>query len=276
MTMVGVLSSTTVFLWIALVVILYAFNSAPIIPMMDSTVMDMLGEHKEHYGKLRLWGAVGWGLSAPVIGWLIEGKGMQWSFWGYLIQMAVVFVVVMNLPVAHASLGGRYWQGLRSLLQDMRWRLFFLVVFVSGIGSSVLSNYLFLRLNDLGASTTLMGTGADGGNRQRAACILFLGEVDEALGSALAPGVFAVCVCSAGLDAFPFLPTAWLMLPVQLLHGLTFSHHLGSRGLLRPPDRPSGDGQHRARLIFGYIFWPGRLGRRADGRHPLPGGRIGA
>jgi hypothetical protein len=91
--------------------------------------MELLGEQKEHYGKLRLWGAVGWGLSAPIIGWLIKGHGIQWSFWGYLIQMVVVFIVVMNLPVGHASLGGRYWQGLRGLLQDMRWRLFLLVVF---------------------------------------------------------------------------------------------------------------------------------------------------
>jgi PPP family 3-phenylpropionic acid transporter len=101
-----VLSVTTVFIWIALVVVLYAFNSAPIIPMMDSTVMELLGEHKDRYGKLRLWGAVGWGLSAPLIGLLIKENGIQWSFWGYLIQMAVVFVVVMSLPAVPAWAAG--------------------------------------------------------------------------------------------------------------------------------------------------------------------------
>jgi len=120
MTMVWILSFTTAFLWIALVVILYAFNSAPVMPLVDSTVMELLGEHKDQYGKQRLWGAVGWGLSAPIIGWLIERNGLQWSFWGYLIQTAVVLVVVLNLPVSHASMGGRYWQGLRGLLQDTR------------------------------------------------------------------------------------------------------------------------------------------------------------
>ena len=135
MAMVWALSNTTVFLWIALVVIFFAFNSAPVMPLVDSSVMDMLGERKDLYGKLRLWGAVGWGSSAPVIGWLIERNGMKWSFWGYLILTAVVLLVVLNLPASHASLGGRYWQGLRGLLQDNRWRFFLLAVFVSGIGS---------------------------------------------------------------------------------------------------------------------------------------------
>jgi MFS transporter, PPP family, 3-phenylpropionic acid transporter len=222
MTMVGVLSVTTVFLWLILVVTLYAFNAAPIIPMMDSTVMELLGEHKDHYGKLRLWGAVGWGLSAPVIGWLIKGQGIQWSFWGYLVQMAVVFIVVMNLPVAHASLGGRYWQGLRGLLQDIRWRLFLLVVFISGIGSSVLSNYLFLRLNDLGASTTLMGLALTVATISELPVFFYSGALIKRWGARpLLEFSLFVYVFRALLISI--LPAAGMILPVQLLHGLTFS-----------------------------------------------------
>jgi PPP family 3-phenylpropionic acid transporter len=253
MTMVGVLSVTTVFLWMVLVVILYAFNAAPIIPMMDSTVMELLGEHKEQYGKLRMWGAVGWGLSAPIIGWLIERNGLQWSFWGYLIQMAVVFVVVMNLPVAHASLGGRYWEGLRSLLQDSRWRLFLLVVFISGVGSSVLSNYLFLRLNDLGASTTLMGMALAVATLSELPVFFYSGALMQRWG-ARPLLVFSLFVYVFRAMLISILPAAWMVLPVQLLHGLTFSITWAAGVTYARQIAPAGLGATAQGLFSGTFF----------------------
>ncbi len=253
MTMVGVLSATTVFLWLILVVTLYAFSSAPIIPMMDSTVMELLGEQKEHYGKLRLWGAVGWGLSAPVIGWLIKDQGIQWSFWGYLVQMAVVFVVVMNLPVGHASLGGRFWQGLRSLLQDMRWRLFLLVVFVSGVGSAVLSNYLFLRMNDLGASTTLMGLALTVATVSELPVFFYSGRLMKRWG-ARSLLVFSLFVYVLRALMLSVLPTAWMILPVQLLHGLTFSLTWAAGVSYARQIAPAGMGNTAQGLFSGTFF----------------------
>lgn len=222
MAMVWALSYTTVFLWIALIVIVYAFNSAPVMPLVDSTVMDMLGERKDLYGKLRLWGAVGWGFSAQVIGWLSERNGLQWTFWGYLVLTALVLLVVMSLPASHASLGGRYWQGLRGLLRDNRWRFFLLVVFVSGIGSSILTNFLFLRLNDLGSSTTLMGTALIMATVSELPVFFFSGKMMKHWGarSLLVLSLFAYVL--RGL-AVSFLTAPWQVLPVQLLHGLTFS-----------------------------------------------------
>jgi PPP family 3-phenylpropionic acid transporter len=253
MTMVGVLSLTTTFLWMVLVVSLYAFNSAPIIPMMDSTVMEMLGEHKDQYGKLRLWGAVGWGLSAPLVGWLIQQNGLQWSFWGYLIQMAVVFVVVMNLPVAHASLGGRYWQGLRSLLGDIRWPLFLLVVFVSGIGSAVLSNYLFLRMNDLGASTTLMGLALSVATLSELPVFFYSGALMKRWG---ARPLLLVSLFFYVLRALliSILPAAWMILPVQLLHGLTFSLTWAAGVSYARQIAPEGLGATAQGLFSGTFF----------------------
>jgi PPP family 3-phenylpropionic acid transporter len=222
MAAVWALSTATIFVWIALIVIVYAFNSAPVMPLVDSTVMDMLGERKDLYGKLRLWGAVGWGISAQAVGWLTEQKGLQWSFWGYLVFTALVLLVVLSLPASHASLGGRYWQGLRGLLQDHRWRFFLLVVFVSGIGSSILTNFLFLRLNDLGSSTTLMGTALIVATVSELPVFFFSGRLIKRGGarSLLVLSLFAYVL--RGL-AVSFLAVPWQVLPIQLLHGLTFS-----------------------------------------------------
>ena len=52
------------------VVAAYALFIAPILPLVDNTVLNMLGERRDEYGKQRFWGAVGWGIAAPVVGWL--------------------------------------------------------------------------------------------------------------------------------------------------------------------------------------------------------------
>jgi PPP family 3-phenylpropionic acid transporter len=253
MAAVWALSYATVFVWIALVVILYAFNSAPVMPLVDSTVMDMLGERKDLYGKLRLWGAVGWGISAQAVGWLTEQNGLRWSFWGYLVFTVLVFLVVMSLPASHASLGGRYWKGLRGLLQDQRWRFFLLAVFVSGIGSSILTNFLFLRLNDLGSSTTLMGTALIIATLSELPVFFFSGLLMKRWGARrlLVLSLFAYVL--RGL-AVSFLAAPWQVLPIQLLHGLTFSITWAAGVTYAREIAPQGMGATAQSLFSGAFF----------------------
>lgn len=253
MAMVWALSLTTAFIWIALIVVVFAFNSAPVLPLVDSTVMDMLGEHKEQYGKHRLWGAVGWGVSAPVIGWLIERHGLQWSFWGYLIASSAVFLVVLNLPVSKASLGSRYWQGLRGLLQDKRWRFFLLAVFVSGIGSSILTNFLFLRLKDLGSSETLMGTALAVATVSELPVFFFSGMLMKRWG-ARSLLVLSLFVYVLRALAMSFLAAPWQVLPVQLLHGLTFSITWAAGVTYAREIAPPGMGATAQSLFSGAFF----------------------
>src|SRR5918993_1679290 len=66
------LSAVRAFAWLIPVVMLFSFFVSPIMPLVDTTTMSLLNDHKKRYGRLRLWGAVGWGVAAPVVGWLIE------------------------------------------------------------------------------------------------------------------------------------------------------------------------------------------------------------
>ena len=83
------LSFASRFFWLLVIVAVFAFFTAPIMPLIDNSVMTLLGERKREYGKQRLWGAIGWGLSAPIIGLLSELAGMRWIFGGYLALLAL-------------------------------------------------------------------------------------------------------------------------------------------------------------------------------------------
>ena len=253
MSAVLAISFTTTFLLLIPLVFLYAFNNSPIIPLVDSTVMDMLGERRTQYGRQRLWGAVGWGVTAPVVGWLIERNGLHWSFYAFLVDTFVVLLVVLQLPVSNVSLGGRFWDGIRQLLSDRRWMVFLGVAFISGLGGASINNFLFLHLKSLGASEGLMGLFLTAATLSELPVFFFSDRMLRRWGARnlLTLSLFAFVLRAL---AYAFIPSAWLSLPIQLLHGLTFSITWAAGSTYARQIAPPGMGATAQSLFIATIF----------------------
>lgn len=153
-TAVLVLSLATRSFWLVPIVVVYAVFMAPIVPLVDNAVIAMLGERKTESGKQRVWGAVGWGVAAPVAGLLIDGNGLDWAFYVYLLLMLGCLVVATRLPVDHTSIGRHFWRGVRVLTTNRQWNAFLLTVMVGFLAMAFEMNFLFLYLDEVGASTT--------------------------------------------------------------------------------------------------------------------------
>lgn len=222
LVIVLVLSGTHTFGWLIPVIVGYAFFAAPIMPLVDNTVMTMLGPRKDQYGKQRLWGALGWGTAAPVIGFLIERSGLQWVFWGYLILMFGGLVVSWQLPVSQDGTSSSFWAGLRLLLTKRAWLLFLAMVFMGGMGLALISNFLFLYLDRLEASKTLMGLSLTFGTFSELPVMFFADRLLKRWG---AQGllIFALTALVIRIFAYSLMSAPWVVLPIQLLHGSTFS-----------------------------------------------------
>ena len=216
------LSNASAFLWLIPLVVLLAFFVAPIMPIVDNSVMDLLAEHKEKYGKVRLWGAIGWGVAALVIGWLIEQSDLSWSFLGYMILMSAALLVAWNLTVSQVGIGSKFWGGLRSLLSKPSWFLFLFTVFIFGIGSSVIQNFLFLYMNDLEASKTLMGLSLLFATISELPILYFSDRLLKRFGAA-GMIIFSMSLLVLRLLAYSFIQNPLLVLPIQLLHGPTYA-----------------------------------------------------
>jgi PPP family 3-phenylpropionic acid transporter len=222
MTAVAILSQLRLFWLLALAVAAYAFFNAPIIPLVDNSVLTLLGERRSEYGRQRLWGAVGWGLSAPVAGWLAAQFGQAWIFVVYLVLIAGTMVAASRLPIHMDPREHSYWSGVRQLLSDSRWFIFLGVILLCGIGSTVISNYLFLYMGDLGASETLMGLALTAATVGELPVLFFSGAMLRRWGprGLLGIGMSAYVARAMGLS---LAVTPWQVLALQLLHGLTFS-----------------------------------------------------
>ncbi|MCB0083815.1 MAG: MFS transporter [Caldilineaceae bacterium] len=203
-------------------VALWAIFTAPIMPLADNAALNLLHGRKHLYGRLRLWGAVGWGLMAPISGLLVERFGLSWTFYAYAAILGGGIMAIWRLPLDSVQMGTPFWQGLTSFVRNRAWLIFLLSVFIAGVGSGVINSYLFLYMQSLGASSTLMGIA------------LTVATVSELTVFATSDrllrwlGVRWLLVLAFGavivrMFAYAAISQPVLVLPVQLLHGLTFS-----------------------------------------------------
>jgi MFS family permease len=222
MLAVGLLSVAHSLLWLLPVVVLYSFCSAPIIPLVDNTVLELLGERKAEYGRQRLWGAIGWGVAGALLGVIVQRYGLQWGFYSSLLLMAAHGLIVTRLPVSHARIGSPYWQGLQRLVTNRAWLVLLIVLFVNGIGMSFTNNFLFLYLHDLGAGQGMMGYALGVAAISELPAFFFADQLLRRWG---ARGLLlAALTAQVGrMFAYALMPMPEYALGIALLHGLTFS-----------------------------------------------------
>lgn len=217
-----VLSWVSSFWALALVILFYAFFSAPIIPIIDSSVLALLGDQPDRYGSQRVWGAIGWGAAGPLAGWLTGQYGLHLSFYSFIALAAVALLAATCLPIHSAPNATPFWKGMGRLLADRRWILFLLVVFLSGSGLSVVHGFLFLYLDQLGASNSLMGSTLTIATLSEIPVLFFSGQMLRRWGTR---GLMLLSLSAYLIRAFGYAlaPGPELVLLLQLTHGLTFS-----------------------------------------------------
>ncbi len=222
MASVVVLMRLDTYLLLALIVALYAFFQSPVIPLIDTSVLALLGERRSDYGKQRVWGAFGWGISAPLVGWLVGTFGADVRFDVYLIVMGLCAAAAAMLPMAGSGRDAGYWQGVGRLLTDRRWLVFLIAVFVGGIGSSLINNFLFLYMSELRSDQMVMGLALTMATVSETPALFFSGWLVRKLGSR---GMLVMALAAYTLRMFFYSIVAapWQVLLVQLMHGLTFS-----------------------------------------------------
>jgi MFS family permease len=216
------LSFAKTFLGLIPGVVLYAFFIAPLLPLIDRSVIEILGQERDHYGKQRLWGAVGWGLLAPVSGYVVGFWGLSWAFYGAAILLFGLFLVSQITPVQPVKLQVSYWRGVKDLLFDSQVIIFFLVILVAGMGLSTVHNYLFLYLSHLGAGTVTMGYALTVATLSELVIMYF---ADRLLKSWKAQGLilFGLVMVTIRLVGYALAPNPQVALLLQLLHGPTFA-----------------------------------------------------
>ena len=216
------ISSIQTFTGLLPVVIMYAFFFGPVLPLIDRSVLNVLADRKDQYGKIRLWGAVGWGIAAPIVGVFIEKGGLQWAFYICAFLMVVLFLVSRLTTIQKVQLETSFFKGISALFKNWQVILFFGVILIGGMGLSLVHNYLFLYLANLGASPLMMGLSLSIATVSELFIMYFsdrLLKMWQARGLIL----FGLLMIVLRLLGYAIAKTPELALVFQLLHGPTFA-----------------------------------------------------
>eukprot|EP00897_Mesotaenium_endlicherianum_P009597 jgi/Mesen1/8666/ME000504S08109 len=143
--------------------------ASPCTSIVDVSTMQALPD-KAEYGKQRLWGAVSWGVVSVLAGLLITYTTIYSAFFLHAVLMSTCIAVSNQLPrEGPASSCPKKQEGkgavtagdmaarLRPLLKDMRVVSFFAITVIMGYSMGSIEALLFLYLEELGGSATLMG-----------------------------------------------------------------------------------------------------------------------
>ena len=216
-----VLPAIKAFIWLIPAVMLFAFFYSPIMPLVDTTTISLLSSEKERYGQLRLWGAIGWGVAAPIVGWLIETDTATWSFWGYAGLMGLGFLIALGVPES-ARIETGPQSDTRVFFTSRRWLVFLTVAFCGGMALSMISNFLFLFLRGLGADEFSLGLMLTVATLSELPVLFFSSQLLRRWSAQRLISIALLLFAIRAL-AYSLIHVPWLALLIQLMHGPTFS-----------------------------------------------------
>lgn len=219
------LSQANTFLTLIPFIIAYAIFNSPIVPILDSSALEVSKEHKTSYGGMRLWGSAGWAVSTLLIGWLIEETGIRWLFFGYILLMSITFLVSLFQKPRKEVLQSSFRQGLKTLLGQKSFLLFLLSVFFINITSGGVLSFFSIYMDSIGAGETLIGLGWTLSALSEIPVMLMSGRLIQKIG---ANGLLVTGIIVFGIRwlLMSYITDPHLVLGVQLLHGLSFAAFL--------------------------------------------------
>src|SRR5258706_15022943 len=204
------------------------------------------------YGALRVWGAVGWGLSTLAAGALIQRLGLAIVFPSYALIGALAGLVALFLP--RASLPK---VDLRSaamtMARDVRWARFLGCIFLIGCCNTIINGFLSLYLQDLGAGGEQIGL---------AIAIASISELPVLVFAPLVLrrwGARPLLICAGLLYAlragiYAIAPSLGWALAAQVLHGPCFAA-LWTGGVDEAQRLAPKGMEVTAQSLFGTLFF---------------------
>ncbi|MDX1574384.1 MAG: MFS transporter [Methylophaga sp.] len=100
---IGVLAFSAIFInqsfvWMALVLMTFSFFWNATLPQFEVTTLQHLGEHSDHYSKVRLWGSVGFIVIVLLLGWLTEKFDAGIVPYALLFSTTGIWLVSLSVP----------------------------------------------------------------------------------------------------------------------------------------------------------------------------------
>jgi len=144
---------------IAAAVIATSVALAGVTPMLDTRALEAARGDDEHYGRLRVWGSIGFVVVVWVTGFLIERSGIASLFTVYVPLLVITAVVALLLRgTGRAVAPLPRLSGIGLVLRHPTLRSFLLAAFGVWSASMAINAFLSIHLLAIGAPGELVGS----------------------------------------------------------------------------------------------------------------------
>lgn len=251
---------TFAFFFVVLV-LLNLFTSAQG-PLSEALMLSAMRGDLTHYGRLRLWGSVGFISAVMVSGKLLDWFGVGLVPWISLALLVMVAAVTLNMREERVVSHEADTPSVRTLLGRRDVQAFFASTFLMVAAHSSLYVYYSLYLAGIGYSNSVIGLMWSLGVIAEIAFFYWQAPLFRRIGvrwlmlASFAIGILRFLLIGFGADSM------WLLLIAQVLHAATFGvHHSASVATLQRWF--SGPLQARGQALFISISYG--LGGTAGG-----------
>jgi PPP family 3-phenylpropionic acid transporter len=251
----------------ALCVILYLYAAllAPQVPLVEATTLDLAAQHGWQYGRIRVWGSLGFIVTALALGPLFDRVSIRHVLHAVLAVLVANLVATALIPATRPRHGGRRAR-LAPLLRRRRVIAFFACTLLMQASHGAYYAFFSIFMMEAGYQRLTIGLLWSLGVVAEMATMLGASWLLRRLG--VAP-VLSACLVVAAVRWLAYSTTSWLpvLLAAQMLHAFTFgAFHVaavtGTSRLFPAGFRASGQS-----LYSGLTFGAGSvLGFLAAGR----------
>ncbi len=198
---------------------------APIVPLIDSAVLDLLPGTALSYGKVRVWGSLGFSAVTWLVGLLLERAGLHWLFYAYALMLGLSGLLAFGLPARRQAWRVSFRASLRQLLSNRALSLFLIGSFLIGAALQAAYSFYPLYLESLGGSTAWIGLGSALAAITETPVVFFSAVLFGWIG--VRGSVLLSCVMFALRWAIlALVPAPVPVLLTNAMHGLTFAPFL--------------------------------------------------
>jgi PPP family 3-phenylpropionic acid transporter len=143
---------------VAIGVAAVAGATSGVTPMLDARTLDILGDDRGQFGRIRAWGSISFIVSTVCVGLIMDRWGDDALFAVYVPMYVVTAVVALWLPRSRrSSATGSLRAGASRVIRAPGMAVFLAAALLTWTSVVLINSFLSVRLVDLGAPAGLVG-----------------------------------------------------------------------------------------------------------------------
>lgn len=242
------------FLYLALTMAVMSCFWSASLPLLEALTLGHLRQQMERYGRIRLWGSVGFIVAVQGVGLLLDALPLISIPWTCLGLLGGALLITMGLPESEPVAVDHGSGGLREVLAQPAVIALLAAGFMMSVAHAPLYTFLSIHLVDVGYGKAAIGGLWSLGVMAEIVVFAFMPRL---MGMGSLRNILLLCFALAALRFFMIgWMAAWpaAIVAAQFLHGATFgAHHAASITALNrwfPPRH-----QATAQSLYGSICY---------------------